>query len=557
MEKRMVRFSTKLTCLETMFARTILDRHNTLRAKSRRIFDLARTILFVTILFVASECYASPSVDVPLRHWSYDAIEKLAIVGLCDIADIGIRPVSRIKMANIVKTAIDKARDYSGEFEWNEQDYLETLLNKLIDEFRVELVDIGVEVASTFDQPLPKNTIRLISDMSVEQAYGVFDSDNMLFENKDGWVLKDGINSRIKVTGWAKLADLYAVSITPGIRYSKDDTDLNIENAHLRINPRGWNTEFSIGRTSAWWGPGFHGSILMTDNAFPMDALRINNIRPFRLPGIFKKMGRWSGTWFISRMDKKFNLPHALVSGWKLDYIPSEFLKFGVGHILMFGGKGVNRYGFNDFVGNSSLFFSSGGGADDPENHIMSGDVQLFLRRIDRFLPIATGAKLYMEWGAEDEAKSVPVDLAHIIGAYFTDVFKIPGFDVKAEIAKFHEAFYSHFKYTSGYTRKGNFIGHHAGGDSEDIALSAIFSFPEEYRASFTFSHMRSGLTRVFIETTDQIKLEFTVINGLKMYNVNNVDVTLFYEFDDIENFENTALSAKNHILGAEVTRRF
>ena len=187
----------------------------------------------------------------------------------------------------------------------------------------------------------------------------------------------------------------------------------------------------------------------------------------------------------------------------------------------------------------------------------MSWDAQLFLRRIDRFLPIATGVKLYTEWGAEDESKSIPVDLASITGAYFTDVFKMPGFDVKAEIAKFNKIFYTHFRYLSGYTHKSIFIGHHAGGDSEDMALTGIFNFPDEYKFSATFSHMRRGLTQAFIETTNQIRLEFSLTNALNMYNIKDVEVTLFYELDDITNFENTGSTTNNHIIGAEVTRRF
>jgi len=521
----------------------------------------AKLRAFILILFFAlllpciSE--ASPSVDVPLRHWSYDVIEKLAIIGLCDIADIGVRPVSRIKMAHIIKTAIDKSRDYDKEFNWNEQEYLETLLNKLIGEFRVELVAIGVEVASTFDQPLPKNTLKILNDIKIEKVYVKLDKDRMLFENKDGWVLKDGFNAKVKAASWAKLSNICAISVTPGIRYSKEDTDFNIEDAHVRLNPTGWNTEYAIGRSSMWWGPGFHGSVLMTDNAFPMDTVRINNIWPFRLPWIFKNIGRWSGTWFVSKLEKNFNPSHAMVTGWKLDYMPAEFLKMGIGHILQFGGKGVNMLGINHFIGTSSLFFSAGGGGDEPENHIMSFDGQLFLRRMDRFLPIATGAKLYGELGAEDESKSIPVDFARIVGAYFTDVFKIPGFDVKAEIARFHKVFYTHFKYISGYTHKGNFIGHHAGGDSEDVALTGIFNFPDEYKFSATFSHMRRGLTQAFIETTNQIRLEFSLTNALNMYNIKDVEVTLFYELDDIANFENTGSTANNHIIGAEVTRKF
>ena len=520
--------------------------------------QLCALILILCFIFL-SPCIldASPSVDVPLDHWSYDTVEKLAIIGLCDIADIGIRPVSRIKMAYIIKTAIDKARDYDKEFDWAEQDYLEALLNKLIDEFRVELVTIGVEVASTSDLNPKKSQFKILDGIKIEKLYARLDKDSMLFENKDGWILKDGFNARVTATSWAKFSDICAVSITPGIRYSEDNTKVDVENAHLRINPKDWNTEYSIGRTSMWWGPGFNGSVLMTNNAFPLDAVRINNIWPFRLPWIFKKMGRWSGTFFVSRMDKNFILPHTMISGWKLDYTPAGFLKFGLGHILMFGGKGVNMLGFNHFIGTESLFFSAGGGGDEPENHIMSWDAQLFLRRLDRFLPIATGAKIYGEWGAEDESKSIPVDLAQILGIYFTDVFKIPGFDLKAETAKFHKIFYTHFRYLSGYTNRGNFIGDYAGPDSDDAAVSAIFNFPDEYKFSATFNRMRRGLTQAFIETTNQIRLEFSLTNALNMYNIKDVEVTLFYEFEDIRNFDNTSSNAKNNIIGAEVTRRF
>jgi hypothetical protein len=151
----------------------------------------------------------------------------------------------------------------------------------------------------------------------------------------------------------------------------------------------------------------------------------------------------------------------------------------------------------------------------------------------------------------------VPIDLAQILGVYFTDVFKVPGFDVKAEIAKFDKIFYTHFKYISGFAHKGNFIGHYAGGDSEDAALSAIFNFPDEYKAGITFGHMRRGLTSAYIETINQIKLEFSVTDALKLYNIKDVDVTMFYEFDDITNFGNTGSSAKDHIIGAEVIRKF
>ena len=501
---------------------------------------------------------ANPSVDVPLRHWSYDAIEKLAILDLADIADIGMRPVSRIKMAHMVKTAIEKSSEYELDFGWGEQEYLETLIDNLIEEFREELVTIGVEVASIRDSG-PRQYIFKGPELNVEKVYSKLDSDTRLFENKDGWELKDGFNIRAKVRLWAKAANFFAISLTPGLRYSTDDTDATLEQGGIRLAHPAFNMELSLGRTSMWWGPGFNGTLLMTDNAFPLDVVRWNNIYPFRLPFILRKIGRFNAQFFVSRLEDKRTIPNAFVTGWRLDYTPWGFLKFGFGHILMHGGKGdgVKKLGFSNYLSSASLVFSAAGGGEETENHIISGDMQLFIRRIDRFLPIATGAKLYTEWGGEDEAGNIPIDLASITGIYLTDVFKIPGFDGKIEFAKFHQIWYTHFKYGSGYTHRGNIIGHRLGGDSEEIAATGIFDFPGEHKLSATFSHQKHGLTQASIEIINELRLEFTLLNALKAYNIYNVEIDLFYELENIDNYNNTSTEARNNILGVKVKRRF
>jgi len=516
----------------------------------------AIAFFLISIIGAASILEAHPSIDVPLRHWSYDAIEKLAMLNLCDISDIGARPVSRIKMAYIIKSAIEKSRECDIDFDWQEQEYLETILYNLIDEFREELVTIGVDVASISDDG-PRKYIFAKPEVKIEKFYARLDSDTRVLDNKDGWKLSDGFNLRAKANFWANFANFFATSISPGIRYSNDNTDVDIEEGLIRMAHPSFNMELSLGRTPMWWGPGFHGALLLTDNAFPLDALRWNNIHPFRLPSIFRKMGRFNAQFFLSRLEKNRTIPHAWLNGWRIDYTPCSFLKFGFGHVLMFGGKGVKRLGFANFWSSASLVFSAAGGGTETENHIISGDIQLFIKRIDRFLPIATGAKLYTEWGAEDEAGNVPVDLASIFGAYLTDIFKIPGFDVKIEFAKLNRIWYEHFTYRSGYTHRGVLIGHPLGKDSEEIAGTAIFNFPKEYKLSTTFAHQRRGLQQSNIERVNKLRIEFNANDALKLYNIQNVEVEVFYEYEDIANFNNTSTNARNHILGVEVKKRF
>lgn len=513
-------------------------------------------LIFCYIFLSSSILLANPSVDVPARHWSYDAIEKLAILNLADIADIGFRPVSRIKMAHMIKRAIEKADEYELDFDWGEQEYLETLLYDLIDEFREELVTIDVEVVSIRDSG-PKRFIFRSPELNVEKVYAKLDSDKRLFENKEGWKLDDGLNIRARINTWAKVADFFAISLTPGARFADGSTDIDLEKGHIRLAHPKVNMELSVGRTSMWWGPGFHGALLLTDNAYPLDVIRWNNVYPFRLPFILKGMGRFNAQFIASRLEEGRAVPHAWLSGWRLDYTPWDFLKFGTSHMMIFGGKGVKRLGFANFWSSASLVFSAAGGGTETENHIISGDAQLFIRRIDRFLPIATGAKLYTEWGAEDESGNIPTNLASIVGVYFTDLFTIPGFDGKIEFAKLESIWYDHFRYSSGYTRKGSTIGHRIGGDSEEIAISAIFNMPREYRMSTTFSHQRRGLQKSNVETINELSIEFGVIDALKMYNIKGIEIDVFYEFEDITNYDNTVNEARNHIIGVEARRKF
>ena len=513
-------------------------------------------LIFCYIFLSSSILLANPSVDVPVKHWSYDAIEKLAVLNLADIADIGFRPVSRIKMAYMVKSAIEKAHEYELDFEWGEQEYLEELLYNLIDEYREELVTIGVETVSITEEG-PKRFNFRGPELNVEKVYAKLDSDKRLFENKEGWKLDDGFNIRARINVWAKIANFFAISLTPGARFADGSTDIDLEKGHIRLAHPKVNMELSVGRASMWWGPGFHGALLFTDNAFPLDVIRWNNIYPFRLPFIFRKIGRFNAQFMASRLEESRTIPEAWVSGWRVDYTPWDFLKFGFGHVMMHGGQGVKDLGFANYWSSASLVFSAAGGGTETENHIISGDAQFFIRRIDRFLPIATGAKIYAEWGGEDESGNVPTNLASVIGIHVTDVLKIPGFDGKMEFAKLDSIWYDHFRYTSGYTRRGSIIGHHIGGDSEELAITGIFNFPKEYEMSLTFSHQRRGLAKANVETTNELRLDFAVFDALKMYNIQDVEVELFYEFEDINNFDNTVNEARNHILGVEIKRRF
>lgn len=106
---------------------------------------LATTLALVLGLSMAGTAFAAnPFADVPVKHWSYDAVQKLAndgiITGSGDGSYHGERTVSRYEMAAIVSGAIahaDKANAVD-----------KALIEKLAAEYRTELEGLNVRLAN-------------------------------------------------------------------------------------------------------------------------------------------------------------------------------------------------------------------------------------------------------------------------------------------------------------------------------------------------------------------------------------------------------------------------
>ncbi|HOK20513.1 MAG TPA: S-layer homology domain-containing protein, partial [Thermosynergistes sp.] len=98
----------------------------------------------VLVAFAAPAFAANPFVDVPMNHWSYDALSQLAAKGIIqgypDGSFKGNQPMTRYEMATAVARALatvdmDKASKEDVE-----------MLKRLVVEFKDELDALGVKV---------------------------------------------------------------------------------------------------------------------------------------------------------------------------------------------------------------------------------------------------------------------------------------------------------------------------------------------------------------------------------------------------------------------------
>lgn len=107
--------------------------------------SLVITLALVFVLGIAGTAFAAanPFVDVPAKHWAYDAVAKLANAGIVDGYGDGTyrgdKNMTRYEMAQIVAKAMVKSDKADAE--------TKALVDKLAVEFSSELQNLGVRVA--------------------------------------------------------------------------------------------------------------------------------------------------------------------------------------------------------------------------------------------------------------------------------------------------------------------------------------------------------------------------------------------------------------------------
>jgi len=99
---------------------------------------LMRKYLSVFLAILALPCLAFVSTNVPLDHWSYDAVDKLIGQGLIDGSMMTTRPVSRFEMARHIAEADEKFQRLNSSNE-----IIAGIIERLKKEFEPELATIG------------------------------------------------------------------------------------------------------------------------------------------------------------------------------------------------------------------------------------------------------------------------------------------------------------------------------------------------------------------------------------------------------------------------------
>lgn len=468
-----------------------------------------RTLLWVLFfIFGSPSAWGTTSPFVPLNDWTYSAVEKLAVCGFANSFPLSSKPLTRIQMAKIVAEAIDHVQNDDLVFSPLEDvKGLELLMDGLMQEYQKELAKLGVSVAEVPEEKHPKKKrlrIQFPDRVYLQKlAAGLENGRTLLLENQGGWRVHKGFNFRADASVYGQWDDWLTVVLSPTLRLTKTDTRLLMEQFYAETEWK--NLRLIVGRHSFWWGPGYHGALVLSNNAFPLDAIRFSSAESYQLPGFLKRLGNWRTDFFLSRLGAEQNIKRPKFSGLRQEWSPVDWLSMGGSHTIIFGGKGARGFTGLDLF--DSYFKSESGDPGETENHLAGWDWKLTLPQIDRWIPLARGLQVYGEYSFEDAGVdlnliTLKASASVLHGVYLPDLFKISDLDFRAEFVQVDAGAYEHFLYRTGYRHKGEFLGHHAGPDSRSFyfrltkKLANVMQQSEDVEVGIDWNLQQNGMAR-------------------------------------------------------------
>jgi len=441
-------------------------------------------VLLIPALLAAPDAIAGDRTNVPLKNWggfsvfrdaAYDDLERLVTAGLADRVLLNTKPLSRIEAARIVARAIEKIqRDDSGAL--NARRDLEPVLDRLMEEFKVELASLGVQVPGV---PAPPGFVSFLP-VDRAQVLGAYASRQFSLVNEQGRTFKRGATGGLTFESRAQISDFLSFYVQPELLENADYGAARLATGYAKLTL--YNIELLVGRDSLAWAPGYHNALLLSNNAAPLDQIRIGAAEPFLLPWIGKWVGPTKVLAFLAQLEERRDHKRAKLAGMRGTIAPFSFLELGLSRVVQFDGDDRPRLDVKDYpeavfnprVGDTVERFRS--------NNVLAADADLRFRNVDRYFLPSRDLRVYSEYGWDDTWSDniVPAGdaLSGLVGAHFLGLFGLESTDFRFEYARTSKLSFNHSKFTSGYWSRGHVISDFIGTDGQDYfgRLTARFT---------------------------------------------------------------------------------
>lgn len=259
-----------------------------------------------------------------------------------------------------------------------------------------------------------------------------------------------------------------------------DDKEARADGSRIAVD---WgNVTFAASTMDRWWGPGWDGSLILSNNARPMPALTISRNRTHAFD---TKWLSWLGPWDIDvifgQMEEDRVIPNAQFFGMRFSFRPIQSLEIGLSRSAQWCGDGrpCDLDTFWDlFLGRDNQGSDGNTPETEPGNQLAGFDLRwsnLWFRQ---------PAAIYVQGIAEDEAGGFPSRYMALVGIETSGVIRnrwsyrwyaeLAGTSCDYVKSDIWNCAYNHGIYETGYRYHGRAVGHGADNDAELVSTGFV-----------------------------------------------------------------------------------
>ncbi|MGH7669469.1 MAG: capsule assembly Wzi family protein [Gemmatimonadaceae bacterium] len=309
-------------------------------------------------------CAQAPTI-VPMGDPAYGAVDQLADAGLVDTMLVGQRPYTRAEFADIVDQALRKV---TGSPDAQFSPSLHHVLDALAERFTED--SAGAErVAPPRSQFI--DAIALIGTSTNEQPRWVpnltgaggsvhaFIAPLALEAQSGGRDVMQGSTIALETWHHFAIGSHLMIEAHPRFRLSNDSSfsgEHTLSFQDLSASTQLSNMVVSVGRQHLEWGLSRHAKLFLSDNGPGLDMVRLNNARPWVLPGFLHVLGANSASIFLADLGPRTYFPHTKLIGYKWSLQPSANFELGLSALNFMGGAGAPQASFLKRLENAVLF---------------------------------------------------------------------------------------------------------------------------------------------------------------------------------------------------------
>jgi len=423
---------------------------------------------------------------VPIDSDVYSMFDRLAALGVVRTAYAGIRPWTRMECARLLEEASEQIESHDGDGGAGASVY-----QSLSREFEPELsrlngaANLGMSLDSVYARatqisgtPLTDSyhfAQTLVNDYGRPYSQGFNGISGFSAHAVAGplsFALQGEYQHALAVAPYSSpvqqaIAVADATAPFPAGRGAVDRFDIVQGTVAFQFN----NFQVSAGKQSEWWSMTEGGPLLLSNNAEPFLAIKLDNVSPYHFPLLSKFLGDARSEYFLGRLDGHHfendvdhlvgptNIqPQPFIQGLKISFKPTQNLEFGAGFTAMFGGPGL-PFTFHNFI--RTFYSHTSDVATNPGKRIANFDFSYRIPGLRNWLT------LYRDSLAVDEYTPLTSSRPSLnMGLYMPKLPRLHNMDFRAEIVgtphtqEFPPGFvYWDFRrFRDGYTNDGNLL---------------------------------------------------------------------------------------------------